>query len=158
MESGPLIALLSSSNRFFNPDNLVISMEMDLTGTTVPARIRQMSREEADIAIEWANQEGWNPGLHDADAFYKTDPGGFFSIESGGKMIGSVSLVRYDENFMFGYPQEIQDFMEAIATGREPKAGLLVASDTIAVLYAAYVSAEQKGGEVEVPLNPALGT
>jgi len=62
-----------------------------------------------------------------------------------------------DENFMFGYPQEIQDFMEAIATGREPKAGLLVASDTIAVLYAAYVSAEQKGGEVEVPLDSALG-
>jgi GNAT superfamily N-acetyltransferase len=77
-------------------------MEMDLTGTTVPARIRQMSREEADIAIEWANREGWNPGLHDADAFYKTDPGGFFSIESGGKMIGSVSLVRYDESYMFG--------------------------------------------------------
>jgi len=63
-----------------------------------------------------------------------------------------------DENFMFGYPQEIQDFMEAIATGREPKSGMLVASDTIAVLYAAYVSAEQRGSEVEVPLDSTLGS
>jgi predicted dehydrogenase len=62
-----------------------------------------------------------------------------------------------DESFMFGYPQEIQDFMEAIATGREPKAGMLAASDTVGVLYAAYLSAERKGAEVDVPLDPALG-
>jgi predicted dehydrogenase len=61
-----------------------------------------------------------------------------------------------DENFMFGYPQEIQDFIEAVATGREPKSGMLAASDIVGVLYAAYVSAERKGAEVEVPLNPAL--
>ncbi len=63
-----------------------------------------------------------------------------------------------DENFMFGYPQEIQDFMESLATGREPKSGMLVASDTVGVLYAAYVSAEQKGAEVEIPLDQALGS
>ena len=62
-----------------------------------------------------------------------------------------------DENFMFGYPQEIQDFMEAIATGREPKSGMLAASDSVGVLYAAYLSAERKGAEVEVPLDPAFG-
>ncbi|MGE5255860.1 MAG: Gfo/Idh/MocA family protein [Hyphomicrobiales bacterium] len=62
-----------------------------------------------------------------------------------------------DEYFTFGYPQEIQDFMEAIATGREPKSGMRIASDTVAVLYAAYLSAERRGAEVEVPLDPALG-
>jgi len=61
-----------------------------------------------------------------------------------------------DENWMFGYPQEIQDFMEAIATGREPKSGMLAASDAVGVLYAAYVSAERKGAEVEIPLDAAL--
>jgi predicted dehydrogenase len=61
-----------------------------------------------------------------------------------------------DENFMFGYPQEIQDFMEAVATGREPKSGMLTASDSVGVLYAAYLSAERKGAEVEVPLDPAF--
>ena len=61
-----------------------------------------------------------------------------------------------DESFMFGYPQEIQDFMEAIATGREPKSGMLAASDIVAVLYAAYLSAERNGAEVAVTLDRAL--
>ena len=61
-----------------------------------------------------------------------------------------------DENFLFGYPQEIQDFMEAISYDREPKSGMLVASDVVSVLYAAYVSAEQKGREVEIPLDLTL--
>jgi hypothetical protein len=77
-------------------------MELELKGTDIPARIRQMTRAEADIAIAWAATEGWNPGLHDADAFYQTDPAGFFSIETEGRMIGSVSVVRYDDSFMFG--------------------------------------------------------
>ena len=61
-----------------------------------------------------------------------------------------------DENWMFGYPQEIQDFMEAIATGREPKSGMMAASDAVGVLYSAYVSAERKGEEVEIPLDLTL--
>ena len=77
-------------------------MELELKGTDIPARIRQMTRAEADTAIAWAATEGWNPGLHDADAFYQTDPAGFFSIETEGRMIGSVSVVRYDDSFMFG--------------------------------------------------------
>ena len=62
-----------------------------------------------------------------------------------------------DEYSTFGYPQEIQDFMEAIAMDREPKSGMRVAGDTVAALYAAYVSAERKGQEVEVPFDPTLG-
>ncbi len=58
-----------------------------------------------------------------------------------------------DENFMFGYPQEIQDFMESIVSGREPKAGMLLASDVMSVLYSAYISAEKKGLEVEIPIS-----
>jgi len=61
-----------------------------------------------------------------------------------------------DENFMFGYPQEIQDFMESIVQGREPKSGMLAASDSVGVLYAAYLSAERRGEEVKVPLDAAL--
>lgn len=63
-----------------------------------------------------------------------------------------------DENFMFGYPQEIQDFMEAISAGREPKSGMLSASDSVGILYAAYLSAERKGVEVDVPLDPAFAS
>jgi hypothetical protein len=37
-------------------------------------KIKTMSRKELDIAVDWARQEGWNPGLYDADAFYAQDP------------------------------------------------------------------------------------
>ncbi len=77
-------------------------MELELDGTNIPARIRQMRRDEADIAMAWAADEGWNPGLHDADTFYQTDPAGFFTIDAGDHMIGCVSMVRYSGDYMFG--------------------------------------------------------
>ena len=61
-----------------------------------------------------------------------------------------------DENWTFGYPQEIQDFMVAIATDKEPKSGMLLASDIVGVLYTAYLSAERKGEEVEIPIDFAI--
>jgi predicted dehydrogenase len=56
-----------------------------------------------------------------------------------------------DEDWQHGYPQEFQDFMEAVATGREPLCGAELGRDTIAVLYSAYLSAERLGVEVELP-------
>jgi predicted dehydrogenase len=57
-----------------------------------------------------------------------------------------------DESWQHGYPQEFQDFMESIYHGREPLSGIELARDTIATLYAGYLSAERAGAEVEVPL------
>jgi predicted dehydrogenase len=56
-----------------------------------------------------------------------------------------------DEDWQHGYPQEFQDFMESISLGREPLSGVELARDTIAVLYAGYLSAEQRGVEIEIP-------
>ena len=56
-----------------------------------------------------------------------------------------------DEDWQHGYPQEFQDFMESIAAGRPPLSGIELARDTIAVLYAGYLSAERGGSEVAVP-------
>lgn len=56
-----------------------------------------------------------------------------------------------DEAWQHGYPQEFQDFMESIAQKRETMAGPELARDTIATIYAAYVSAEQHGAETEIP-------
>ena len=41
--------------------------------------------------------------------------------------------------------------MESIAHQREPLSGLELARDTVAVLYSAYLSAERRGAEVEIP-------
>ena len=55
-----------------------------------------------------------------------------------------------DEHWASGYSQEIQDFAECIAHGREPLSGWLLARDVMAVIFAAYVSAAE-GRRVEVP-------
>ena len=58
-------------------------------------KIRQLTRDELDIAVEWAAAEGWNPGHHDADVFWETDPVGFVGIEKDGELIASGSIVSY---------------------------------------------------------------
>lgn len=64
-------------------------------------KIRPATREELDIAIEWAAKEGWNPGLHDGDSFYATDPNGFLLGFLDGEPIASISSVAYDSSFGF---------------------------------------------------------
>jgi hypothetical protein len=61
-----------------------------------------MARGELDLAIDLAAGEGWNPGLHDAETFWAADPGGYFALEHGGGVIGTVSVVRYGDGFAFG--------------------------------------------------------
>jgi len=64
-------------------------------------KLRPMSRDEVAVALDWAALEGWNPGLCDADAFYKTDPSGFMIAEADGEKVCTISAVAYDENFGF---------------------------------------------------------
>ena len=58
-----------------------------------------------------------------------------------------------DEDRSNGYPDEIQDFMESIAYGREPLSSGRLARDVTAVIYGAYVSAAE-GRRVD--LRPLL--
>jgi ribosomal protein S18 acetylase RimI-like enzyme len=60
-----------------------------------------MAKDELSIAIDWAASEGWNPGLHDAESFYETDPNGFFIGEINGKPISTLSAVKYGATFGF---------------------------------------------------------
>lgn len=55
-----------------------------------------------------------------------------------------------DEDWMFGYPQELNDFVQCYLSGKKPQSGSSLGFDTVAVLYSAYLSAERKGQEVEV--------
>lgn len=63
--------------------------------------VRKMRPEEAALAVEWAALEGWNPGLHDAEAFLATDPDGFFVGELDGEVISSLAGVAYDDSYGF---------------------------------------------------------
>jgi predicted dehydrogenase len=62
-----------------------------------------------------------------------------------------------DEDWMNGYPQQFQDFVEAVRDDREPLCGALLARDTVAVMYSGYLSAERMGVEVRVPRRAAHG-
>ena len=63
--------------------------------------IRPASRGELDLVLEWAAQEGWNPGLSDAQCFHVTDPEGFLLALRDGEPVASISVVRYGSDFGF---------------------------------------------------------
>jgi predicted dehydrogenase len=42
---------------------------------------------------------------------------------------------------MRGYPQELEDFVDAIRERREPLSGAALARDVVEVIYAGYLSA-----------------
>jgi predicted dehydrogenase len=58
-----------------------------------------------------------------------------------------------DEDAVTGYPEELRDFIGAIAARREPRSGLALATDVMLVVYAGYLSAEQRA---VVDLRPHL--
>ncbi|MGD9581730.1 MAG: GNAT family N-acetyltransferase, partial [Vampirovibrionia bacterium] len=63
--------------------------------------VRNMTRKELDLAIEWAEKEGWNPGIYDAEAFYTADPEGYFIGILNDEPIGVVSAISYSDNYGF---------------------------------------------------------
>lgn len=69
--------------------------------TELPLEFKLLSRKELNIAIDWAANEGWNPGLHDGDIFWNTDPDGFVKLILDNEMIGSGSIVNYNGEFGF---------------------------------------------------------
>ena len=62
------------------------------------------------------------------------------------------SFTSPDEDWFTGYQHEMESFYRNVACGSEPESDSRLAGDTIAVVYAAYVSAERGGQSVEVPL------
>jgi GNAT superfamily N-acetyltransferase len=60
-----------------------------------------MTRDEIGTAIDWAAEEGWNPGLHDADCFYAADQNGFLVGLLGDEPIATISAVKYGSSFGF---------------------------------------------------------
>jgi len=55
-----------------------------------------------------------------------------------------------DEDWMTGYPQEMEAFYASIAAGEPPESDIRLAADAISTIYSAYVSAERQGAAVDV--------
>lgn len=65
------------------------------------ADIRPLTLEEAETLVGWAKDEGWNPGLHDAERFYAFDPQGFIGCIVDGELAAGISAISYDGGFGF---------------------------------------------------------
>ncbi|MEM9356988.1 MAG: GNAT family N-acetyltransferase [Pseudomonadota bacterium] len=64
-------------------------------------RVRSASANEFAVAIEWAANEGWNPGLNDLAVFHAADPEGFLIGYLNDEPVSSISVVRYGESYGF---------------------------------------------------------
>lgn len=56
-----------------------------------------------------------------------------------------------DEDWMHGYPAEIEEFYRCISANAQPESDAELGYSTIATIYAGYASAEEGGVEVAVP-------
>lgn len=66
-----------------------------------PLEFKQLDLAGLQTLVSWAKEEGWNPGLYDADVFWATDPNGFYGCYKDGELIGGGSIVSYDGAFGF---------------------------------------------------------
>jgi len=57
-----------------------------------------------------------------------------------------------DENWLNGYYQEIQDFVECLAYDREPLSGGDLGKETVEIIYGAYLSTELDGHRVQLSI------
>lgn len=135
--------------------------------SALPLRIRALSATELTLPVRWAAAEGWNPGLHDAAAFFAADPGGFLLGETAeGEPVSVVSAVRTGADFGFlgfyitapafrGRGHGVQLWRAAMARLE----GRVIGLDGVVAEQAKYVRSGFKlehrnlryGGEVDIP-------
>jgi ribosomal protein S18 acetylase RimI-like enzyme len=63
--------------------------------------VRMATPDEFAVAVGWARDEGWNPGIADLEAFFAADPSGFLMGYVDGKPVSSISVVRYGDDYGF---------------------------------------------------------
>jgi predicted dehydrogenase len=116
-----------SKGTFFAADDLLGGMESNMDVRLSNARIK------------------FDLGPVRVCQFYTVDPAPVKDVYFNEKQEtkAGLSFPNPHEEWLLGYPHEIQDFMEAIAFDRQPLTGLELAKQVVEVLYAGYVSLEE---------------
>lgn len=63
--------------------------------------IKTVGKSEFSVAVEWAANEGWNPGLNDMECYHAADKEGFFLGFANDVPVASISAVHYNASFGF---------------------------------------------------------
>lgn len=72
-----------------------------------------------------------------------------YTVEKGGTKEG-WAFTSPDEDWFHGYQHEIEALYGNVIDGSTPESDSLLAADTIATVYSAYLSAERSGAEVRI--------
>lgn len=62
---------------------------------------RTATAAEMDTILSWAQEEGWNPGLEDAHAFWQAESEGFFVAQKDDALVAAISVVNHTADFAF---------------------------------------------------------
>jgi GNAT superfamily N-acetyltransferase len=63
--------------------------------------LKKLNKNDLTTLIQWASNEGWNPGKHDLEVFWNTDPDGFYGFYIDDKLIAGGAIISYNKEFGF---------------------------------------------------------
>ncbi len=63
--------------------------------------VRPLTREETHIMFDWVKQEGWNPGINDAETLYQFFPAGLLGCFIDNQLAGVSAVFNYSPGFAF---------------------------------------------------------
>ncbi|WP_245835197.1 GNAT family N-acetyltransferase [Thalassospira mesophila] len=66
-----------------------------------PEKIRRLREKDLTTMLQWAADEGWNPGTDDLASFWHTDPEGFWGAFDKNGLAAVISCVTYSADFAF---------------------------------------------------------
>jgi predicted dehydrogenase len=130
---------------------IIINFEDDskatvFTSDTVLGGVRNILNVYLSNAVVYVNI---NP--HDVLEVYAPEPHIFGEEYIAEKLETKAgwNFPSPDDDWMKGFPQELEDFIDAVLLNREPVSGIDLARDVVEAIYAAYASAE-KGMRIEL--------
>jgi GNAT superfamily N-acetyltransferase len=66
-----------------------------------PFPLKKLGPEGVKTLVQWAQEEGWNPGPHDADVFWATDPEGYYGYYQDDTLIAGGAIISYNKAYGF---------------------------------------------------------
>lgn len=63
--------------------------------------LKKLDKNGLATLMQWASNEGWNPGIYDLEVFWNTDPDGFYGFYFENQLIAGGAIISYHKEFGF---------------------------------------------------------